>query len=132
MQIAVEWTDAQRPLLLAALERMERHHLTAAIVSNDPAFATALLILTIPAIAYVENRDFVREAGVEVERIAANAGQAGGAPLTGWRVWMPGSPVGSQPFARGRETGAAGRAAADAALRAAGVLEAGRSVVKSL
>ena len=51
---------------------------------------------------------------------------------TGWRVWMPGSPVGSQPFARGRETGAAGRAAADAALRAAGVLEAGRSVVKSL
>ncbi|MDO9020054.1 MAG: type VI secretion system membrane subunit TssM [Deltaproteobacteria bacterium] len=46
------------------------------------AFATALLILTIPAIAYVQNRDFVREAGVEVERIAANAGQPNAAPLT--------------------------------------------------
>jgi len=46
------------------------------------AFATALVILTIPAIAYVYNRDFVREAGVEVERIAANAGQANAAPLT--------------------------------------------------
>jgi type VI secretion system protein ImpL len=46
------------------------------------AFATALVILTIPAIAYVYNRDFVREAGVEAERIAANAGQANAAPLT--------------------------------------------------
>jgi hypothetical protein len=40
------------------------------------------VILTIPAIAYVYNRDFVREAGVEVERIAANAGQPNAAPLT--------------------------------------------------
>lgn len=46
------------------------------------AFATALVILTIPAIAYVYNRDFVREAGAEVERIAANAGQPNAAPLT--------------------------------------------------
>ena len=51
MQIAVEWTDAQRPLLLAALERME-HHLTAAIVSNDPAFATALLGSTVNGTQY--------------------------------------------------------------------------------
>ena len=57
-------------------QRRQRYMLAAG------AFATALLILTIPAIAYVENRDFVREAGVEVERIAANAGQSNAAPLT--------------------------------------------------
>ena len=51
MQIAVEWTDAQRPLLDAALERMD-HHLTAAIVSNDPVFATSLLGVTVNGTQY--------------------------------------------------------------------------------
>lgn len=37
----------------------------------------------------------------------------------GWMVWMRGA---DEPFAEGRETGQAGRDAADAALRAAGVL----------
>ena len=44
------------------------------------AFATAAVILTIPAIAYVENRDFVRESDAEVMRITSRGNSA--APLT--------------------------------------------------
>jgi hypothetical protein len=55
VQIAVEWTDAQRPLLDAALERME-HHLTAGIVSNDVRFVQRVLGATVNGTQYVGAR----------------------------------------------------------------------------
>jgi 1-pyrroline-5-carboxylate dehydrogenase len=52
VQIAVEWDDADLPDVLAALERME-HHLTAGVVSNDPAFITKVLGATVNGTQYV-------------------------------------------------------------------------------
>ena len=51
LQIAVEWDDAELPLVLSALERME-HHLTAGIVSNDPTFVTKVLCATVNGTQY--------------------------------------------------------------------------------
>ena len=52
LQVAIEWSDGQLPLVLEALERME-HHLTAGIVSNDPTFTTAVLGATVNGTQYI-------------------------------------------------------------------------------
>ena len=52
VQVVIEWGEGQLPLVLQALERME-HHLTAAVVSNDPAFTQAVLGSTVNGTQYV-------------------------------------------------------------------------------
>jgi 1-pyrroline-5-carboxylate dehydrogenase len=52
VQVVIEWDDAQLPLVLQALERME-HHLTAGVVSNDPEFTTAVMGATVNGTQYM-------------------------------------------------------------------------------
>ena len=52
VQVAIEWSDGELPGVLSALERME-HHLTAAIVTADPAFGDAVLGASVNGTTYV-------------------------------------------------------------------------------
>jgi len=52
LQVAIEWKDGELPLVLQALERME-HHLTAAVVTNDPTFASAVVGSTVNGTQYM-------------------------------------------------------------------------------
>jgi 1-pyrroline-5-carboxylate dehydrogenase len=52
LQVVIEWEDAQLPLVLQALERME-HHLTAGVVSNDPEFTSTVMGATVNGTQYM-------------------------------------------------------------------------------
>ncbi len=51
LQVVTEYTDAQLPLVLEALERMS-HHLTAAVVSNDVGFVQHVLAHSVNGTTY--------------------------------------------------------------------------------
>ena len=50
-QVVTSFSDSQVPLVLEALERMH-HHLTAAVVSNDPVFVNRVLGSTVNGTTY--------------------------------------------------------------------------------
>jgi 1-pyrroline-5-carboxylate dehydrogenase len=50
-QVVTEYSDSQVPLVIEACERMS-HHLTAAIVSNDPTFTNRILANTVNGTTY--------------------------------------------------------------------------------
>ena len=52
LQVAIEWEDGELGSVLQALERME-HHLTAAVVTNDPVFASAVVGSTVNGTQYM-------------------------------------------------------------------------------
>jgi len=54
-QVVTYYNDETLPLVLEALERMS-HHLTAAVVSNDPAFQTHVLANTVNGTTYAGRR----------------------------------------------------------------------------
>jgi hypothetical protein len=51
LQVVTQYSDAQLPKVLDALERMS-HHLTAAVVSNDVQFVQHLLAHTVNGTTY--------------------------------------------------------------------------------
>jgi 1-pyrroline-5-carboxylate dehydrogenase len=52
VQVVLEWSDEQLPLVLQACERME-HHLTAGVVSNDPVFTSKVMGSTVNGTQYI-------------------------------------------------------------------------------
>lgn len=77
-QVVTYFNDDTLPLVLEALERMS-HHLTAAVVSNDPAFQTQVLAHTVNGTTYAGRR--ARTTGAPQNHHFGPAGDPRGAAI---------------------------------------------------
>lgn len=77
-QVVTYFNDSTLPLVLEALERMS-HHLTAAVVSNDPTFQTHVLAHTVNGTTYAGRR--ARTTGAPQNHFFGPAGDPRGAAI---------------------------------------------------